>query len=162
MSPHYHPPQPADLPFMYEMLYEAVFWRDTPHKPTLEEGLALPEVSISLLEWGDRHGDTGVMATIAGVRVGAAWYRYWNDTLPVRGYLTPDIPVIVIGVHRDYRRQGVGRGLLLQLIEAAAKQGLAQVSLMVSKDNHALHLYRNVGFVEHRDTGDSLLMVRKV
>lgn len=34
--------QPADLPFLEEMLYEAAFWRAAANKPKFEEGLAHP------------------------------------------------------------------------------------------------------------------------
>jgi hypothetical protein len=39
----------GDLPFMRQMLYEAVFWRKGPTTPTIEEGLELPEVASILL-----------------------------------------------------------------------------------------------------------------
>jgi ribosomal protein S18 acetylase RimI-like enzyme len=93
------------------------------------------------------------------VLVGAAWYRYWTDDHNTRGYINAHMPVVVIGVERDYRRQGVGKQLLARLIHEAANQGIPQISLSVTKDNHALQLYQQQGFVTHTDIGDSLLMV---
>lgn len=52
--------QSADIPFLREMLYEAVFWRERANKPSLEGGLAFPEVSKVLADWGEREGDTAV------------------------------------------------------------------------------------------------------
>ena len=48
------------------------------------------------------------------------------------------------------------------LIDHASKQNIQKVSLMVSKDNHAIKLYRKCGFIEYADKGDSLLMLRKI
>ena len=152
----------TDLPFLRAMLYEAVFWRESADKPPYEIGLAFPEVSKALADWGKREGDTAVIAEINSNPVGAAWIRYWTDDNPIRGYLQEDIPVLVIGVHADYRHQGIGRQLMAWMITYASEHCIEQISLMVSKDNYAQKLYRQQGFVEYVDRGDSLLMVRKV
>jgi hypothetical protein len=44
--------EPSDLPFLRQMLYEAVFWRESANRPSFEEGLAYPEVSKALADWG--------------------------------------------------------------------------------------------------------------
>ena len=58
------------------MLYEAVFWRVSDNKPSFEKGLAYPEVSKSLTDWGERDGDTAIVARLNSTPIGAAWYRY--------------------------------------------------------------------------------------
>ena len=146
---------------MREMLYEAVFWRPNPNKPTFEEGLAYPGVSHALVDWGARTGDTAVIALVDSQPAGAAWYRFYTEDKCIRGYINETIPVIAIAVHNDYRRQGIGKQMLEWLIAQAAKRNIQKLSLMVSKDNHALRLYRKCGFLEYADTGDSLLMLRK-
>lgn len=154
--------QLSDLPFLRKMLYEAVFWRTGAGKPSLEEGLAYPDVSKSLADWGNRDGDTAVVATADSSPVGAAWYRYWSDDNFIRGYVDERTPVLVIAVQRDYRRQGIGADMIAWLIDRAASQSIRSISLCVSKDNHALRLYRRQGFLEYADTGDSYLMVRRI
>ena len=154
--------QPTDFPFLREMLHEAVFWRPTANKPSFAEGLAYPDVSKVLADWGEREGDTAVVATMNAMPVGAAWYRYWTDTDFMRGYLDETTPVLVIGIHHDYRHQGIGGKLIKWLIDHAANQPIPQMSLMVSKDNYALNLYQQQGFQEYADTGDSLLMIRNI
>ena len=144
------------------MLYEAVFWRESAGKPSFETGLAYPEVRKDLADWGKREGDTAVIAEIDSTPVGAAWMRYWTDDSPIRGYLQEDTPVLAIGVDADYRQQGIGKQLMAWMIAYAAEHGIQQISLMVSKDNYAQNLYRQQGFLEYADRGDSLLMVRKV
>ncbi len=159
---HLRESNPADFPFLREMLYEAVFWRAADSKPAFEEGLAYPHVSKAFAGWGARDGDTAVVATIDSKPVGAAWYRFWTDDNYIRGYIKETVPVLVIGVHHDYRRQGIGGRLIKWLLDLAAKQSIEKISLMVTKDNHATHLYRQQGFLEYADTGDDFIMVRTI
>lgn len=154
--------QQSDIPFLRKMLYEAVFWRAAVNKPSFEEGLAYPEVSKSLADWGKRDGDTAVVAAINSFPVGAAWYRFWTDRNFINGYKNEMTPVLVIGVQSDYRHQGIGGKMIEWLIDCASKQSIQAVSLSVSKDNHALNLYRQQGFLEYVDKGDAYLMVRKI
>lgn len=152
--------QQSDIPFLQKMLYEAVFWRASNSRPSFAEGLAYPEVSKALANWGERDGDTAVIAMIDSIPVGAAWYRFWNDTHFDRGYIDESTPILVIGVHPDYRHQGIGTKLIDWLMTYASKQSIQNISLMVSKDNYALNLYRQQGFMEYADKGDAILMVR--
>lgn len=146
---------------MREMLYEAVFWRPNPKKPALEEGLANPGVRNALVDWGQRDGDAAVVALLDSTPAGAAWYRFYTDDNCIRGYMDETVPVIVIAVHENYRQQGIGEKMIAWLIEHASKRNIQKLSLMVSKDNHALRLYRKCGFQEYADKGDSLLMLRR-
>ena len=141
------------------MLYEAVYWRASVDRPSLAEALASPDVSSSLADWGQRDGDTAVVALSDSLRVGAAWYRYWTDDSTIRGYLDESTPVVVIGVHRDFRHRGIGTQMLQWLIGYAFAHSIERLSLMVSKDNHALNLYEQQGFVESAEKGNSFLMV---
>ena len=144
------------------MLYEAVFWRASVNKPSFEEGLATPDVNKSLADWGKRDGDTGVVAAIDSIPIGAAWFRYWTDDNFINGYVNENTPVVVIGVQREYRHQGAGKKMIAWLIDNAAKHAIQRLSLSVSKDNYALHLYRQQGFLEYLDNGDQLILLRKI
>jgi len=155
--------RPSDLPFLREMLFEAVYWRSIAqgNPPSLETGFADPEVSKTLADWGARDGDTAVVAQLESKPVGAAWYRYWTDDEFIRGYIDADIPALIMGTHREHRRQGIGEQMINWLMSRAAQDNIQAISLMVSKDNHAIHLYRKCGFEDYVDRGDSLLMSRK-
>jgi len=153
--------QHADVPFLREMLYEAVFWRATVNKPSFEEGLAYPDVTKSLADWGERDGDTAVVATLNSIPIGASWYRFWTDDNFILGYIDEITPVLVIGVHSDYRHQGIGKKMIGWLIDYASKHSIQRISLSVSKDNYAINLYKQQGFLEYADNGDAFLMVRK-
>lgn len=152
----------SDLPFLRKMLYEAVFWKAIDKRPSFEEAIVYPEIINALANWGERDGDTAVIATIHAIPVGAAWYRYWTDSNNTRGYFEEITPVVAIGVHHDYRHRGIGTKMIARLIDNAAKQAIQKISLCVSKDNYAINLYRQQGFSEHIDDGNSIIMVRNI
>jgi ribosomal protein S18 acetylase RimI-like enzyme len=154
--------QLPDLEFLREMLYQAVFWRPRPDKPSFEEGLAFPEVQKALAAWGERSGDTAVIATVDSRPVGAAWARLWTDEDHIIGYVDERTPILGVAVREGYRRQGIGRRLIEWMIQRAAEDGIPQISLSVSKDNHALALYRALGFEQTVDRGDAFTMVRRI
>lgn len=147
---------------MREMLYEAVFWRPNPNNPSFDDGLADPGASNALVNWGKRAGDIAVIAFADSGPVGAAWYRFYKNDNSIRGFINESIPAIVIAVDNGYRRQGIGEKMIAWLIDHASNNNIQELSLMVSKDNHAIRLYRKCGFLEYSDTGDSLVMVRKI
>lgn len=154
--------QSSDFSFLRGMLYEAVFWRTDDNKPSFEEGLAYPDVNNALKNWGKRDGDTAVVAVINSIPIGAAWFRFWNDNNVTRGYINKNIPVLAIGVHSDYRHQGIGRKMMKWLINYASNHSIHKISLSVSKDNYALSFYRQLGFKEYEDKGDWFIMVRSI
>lgn len=154
--------QPSDLSFLREMLYEAVFWRTSADKPSFEVGLAYPDVSKSMAEWGTRTGDTAVIATTDATPIGATWYRFWTNEHYINGYIDETTPILGIGVHCDHRHQGIGTSMLEWVIDYAAKHAIPKISLSVSKDNYAINLYRQQGFLEYADRGDAFTMVRHI
>lgn len=162
MNMRLRPSQHSDISFLQKMLYEAVFWRDSHNKPSFEEGLSYPEVRKSLADWGDRDGDSAVVATLDSFPVGAAWYRFWTDGNFIHGYIDEMTPVLVIAVQSDYRHQGIGGKMIEWLINTASKHSIQELSLGVSKDNYAFNLYKQQGFLEYDDKGDALIMVRKI
>lgn len=74
-----------------------------------------------------------------------------------------------IAVDPEERQRGVGRALLVHLLDGGRARGCRRATLEVRPSNDAaLHLYRDLGFVEgglrrgyYADTGeDALLMAR--
>ena len=63
-------------------------------------------------------------------------------------WLLPDaIDIHNIAVHPDYRRHGIGRALLSEVIGDARQQSLSRVTLEVRRSNIAAQmLYRTLGF----------------
>ena len=119
-------------------------------------------MSKALADWGERDGDTAVVATINSIPVGASLYRFWTDSNFINGYVDEITPVLVIGVHSDYRHQGIGGKMIDWLIYHASKHSIQRISLSVSKDNYAINLYRQQGFREYVDKGDAFIMLREI
>ena len=153
----------GDSPFLMEMLYEAVYWRSIAEgsNPPMEESVAVSDIRKAVDGLGGRVGDVGVVALVDGVAAGAAWCRFWTQENHIRGYIDDAIPVLIIAVHRDFRRQGIGQRMIARLVDDAARQDIPKMSLMVSKDNHAVRLYEKCGFRHYADQEDSMLMLRE-
>jgi len=150
-----------DYQFLREMLYEAVFWSRTVDKPSLEEGLSYDYTKHILKNFGKRTGDIAVVAESDSVKAGAAFVRYWNSEVNTRGYISDDIPVLVIAVDEKFRNKGVGSLLMEAIKEAVVEKGINEISLCVTKSNHAYKLYQNQGFEIYRDIDESYDMIWK-
>jgi len=119
----------ADLPFLWDMLFESVFitgeeratWRRDPQPP--------PELLRYLDAWG-RPGDAGVVAQDAGgVRLGAAWYRLFVTSDRGNGILAhPNVPELAMAVEREHRGRGIGGHLLAALARTVKDDGYEHAS----------------------------------
>ncbi len=109
------PVVPDDLPFLWDMAWEATAVDAGMRAMGREAAFALPESRKYLEGWG-RPGDAGVIAVDDGGRpLGAAWCRLFPPDDPGYGFVAPDVPELSIGVHADARGQGIGRALSLSL-----------------------------------------------
>ena len=71
----------------------------------------------------------------------------WADIVPHWAYALSHCGSLGMGVHPDYRRQGLGRRLLAACIEKAWAKGLMRIELEARADNHAaIALYERLGF----------------
>src|SRR5262249_38318227 len=105
-----------------------------------------------------RQGDYGLIAEEGGP-VGAAWYRTYTDTSHGYGFVSEDVPEVSIAVIATRRHQGIGRRLLVDVIDASITQGYDALSLSVSDGNPARRLYESVGFV-YVERHESWTMIR--
>ena len=72
----------------------------------------------------------------------------WCDIIPRRGLDFAHSGGLGMGVHKDYRGQGIGIRLLNDTIDAAKEFGLERVELEVYTSNtRAIRLYLKRGFV---------------
>ncbi|MGH7594739.1 MAG: GNAT family N-acetyltransferase [bacterium] len=150
----------ADVPFLREMLYEAVCWRPHQPRPPLEKILAEPELAKLLNGWG-RKGDTAVVAEWEdGTPIGAAWYRFWTAENHSYGFVDADTPELGIAVRQGMRQRGIGTTLLTALLEQALRSAIAQISLSVEPENQSHRLYKKLGFrrVGTSDTSWTMLL----
>lgn len=140
------------------MLGEAAVWRPDKPTPTGEQALAHPRYAMYLAGW-PRRGDYGLVAEQDGP-VGAAWYRTYSEASHGHGFVAQDVPELSIAVIASRRHEGIGRRLLVGLIEASVAQGYGALSLSVNTGNPARHLYESVGFRTVSERALSLTMVR--
>lgn len=148
-----------DEPFLWEMLYQAIF---------IPEGTALPsreiinsqEIARYVLHWG-QPDDFGLLATNMSTQepVGAAWYRLFSKDHKGYGYIDEETPELSIALLPDYRGKGIGTELLSALLIKAQTQYKA-ICLSVSIDNPAARLYQRLGF-EVIDKDEASLVMRK-
>jgi GNAT superfamily N-acetyltransferase len=139
------PATKTDEHFLRGMLLLAAFPPDAV-RPALEEVLRDERLARYIVDWG-RPGDGGVVAEEEGQPIGAAWYRRFSRNETGYGFISEDIRELSIAIVPEMRGRGIGRTLLLRLIEQAQAEGLPALSLSVSVRNPvAMRLYESLGF----------------
>jgi ribosomal protein S18 acetylase RimI-like enzyme len=139
------PATKSDEQFLRGMLILAAFPPDVV-RPALEAVLQDVRLARYIVDWG-RPGDCGALAEAEGQPIGAAWYRRFSRNEPGYGFISDDIPELAIAVVPEMRGRGIGRTLLLRLIERAQAEGLPALSLSVSVRNPvAMRVYESLGF----------------
>jgi ribosomal protein S18 acetylase RimI-like enzyme len=147
---------PSEQSFLREMIYFAMYIPEDEDRPAIEV-VDHPAISKYFLGWG-RPGDTALVAVYGKKLVGAAWYRLFSADNPGYGFINPQTPEISIAFHPDFRNQGLGSQLLMQLLQQAASAGFRAISLSVDTRNPALRLYERIGFFELEREGHVSLM----
>ena len=152
----YRPLETEDQPFLWEMLYEAIYI--APRQPAPPRHIIYEPMLAQYAEnWGQT-GDDGLLAyeTVTKRPLGAAWLRYSTAEKHGYGFISPEIPELSIALLPNYRGQGIGSALLKSLL---ASGKWAAISLSVSPENPAFGLYTRCGFVTVGREGDSLTML---
>ena len=87
-----------------------------------------------------------IVAEAPGGRV-AAFAVYWLDDRNKTGHLEP------VGTHRDFRRRGLARAVVLHAMRQMQGQGMTLVTVNHLSDNiAALRLYESIGFRKRYET----------
>ena len=152
------PAAAEDFTFLATMLGEAAVWRPDKPTPTADQVLADPRYAMYLAGW-PRQGDYGLVAEQDGP-VGAAWYRTYTEANHGHRFVAEDVPEASIAVIASRRHEGIGRRLLVGLIDASLAQGYSAISHSVREENPARGLYESAGFVLIEKHGTSWTMVR--
>ncbi|MDJ0662959.1 MAG: GNAT family N-acetyltransferase [Acidimicrobiia bacterium] len=149
---------PADASVVRSALYLAISWTGNPEIPPFEVAMEQPQIACYHKGWG-RRGDIVVKAIVAETVVGAAFARRFTDSDHGHGFVDEATPELGIGVSAGFRRRGIGRRLMTELIEAARAEGIPRLSLSVTYPNPSRFLYESLGFRTVVDNGDSSIMV---
>ncbi|MEM7715021.1 MAG: GNAT family N-acetyltransferase [Cyanobacteria bacterium P01_A01_bin.68] len=138
------PLEPSDESFLWEMLYQAIYV-PTGTTPLPREIIYQPELAKYVQDWTTN--DIGLIAISESNQtpVGATWIRLFNMNNPGYGYINDETPELSIAVLPEYRNQGIGTRLILDLLERITDLYPA-ISLSVSSDNPALRLYQRLDF----------------
>jgi ribosomal protein S18 acetylase RimI-like enzyme len=150
--------QPDELPFLREMLYAALDWKDGRWLPPRFLLVRIPQVSIFHRGWG-RAGDTALVAERDGTRVGLVWYRFFTEERHGEGFVDEETPELAVAVVDGHRGEGIGTALMEAMHERARADGLRRISLSVDHDNPARHLYARLGYVALAEREDDDRMV---
>jgi len=141
------PIQESDKEFLWDMLFEMIYFPEGSEKPNKEELLKNPDIYKYLNDFGLRKTDSGFVAENENNQlVGAAWFRLFHGGNKSYGYISDDIPELSIAIVKEYRGKGFGSDLLKALIEKARKDGYPSISLSVDPNNAAYGLYVREGF----------------
>lgn len=137
-----------DIPFLWDMLYEIRSLRcvregkDLPSRDVLQT----PDLAKYVQDWGGT-SDRAFIAMNAQMPIGAAWYRLFTADNKGYGYVDNNTPELAIALLPQYRNKGVGKSLLIYLLEQAKADGYQQISLSCDPTNDsAIHLYQKLGF----------------
>jgi ribosomal protein S18 acetylase RimI-like enzyme len=150
----------ADEPFLWEMLYQAIFVPEGSLPPP-REIIKAPELARYVRDWSRMDFDAGFIAidVVAGRPVGAAWLRLLTKENAGYGYVDDETPELSIAVLPEHRGRKVGTRLLSHLLDASDRNHKA-VCLSVSAENPAVRLYERIGFEIVESSGESLTMKR--
>ena len=147
---------PSDEPFLWEMLYLALYV-PAGQPPFPRAILNEPDIACYVRGWG-RAGDWGLLARAGEVSAGAIWLRQWPGDEKGYGYVSPLIPELSIALRPEYRNMGLGTRMLERVISMARGRHPG-LSLSVVESSPAHRLYERLGFRKVGQIMDSPVML---
>lgn len=134
--------KPADSSLLKDFLALAIQLPDEDDPQRKEEA-----ISRYLADWG-QPGDIGFIIELKKEKkpIGAAWFRQFPKDRPGFAFLGENIPEVSVVILPEYRGLGLGRDLLMKLINQAKLEGFPALSLHVNKQDPALSLYERLQF----------------
>ena len=139
-----------------DFLYEAIFIPDGVPAPP-REIVNQPELQVYVSEFGKKDGDIALAAEVDGIIIGSVWVRIMNDY----GHIDDETPSFAISLYKEYRNNGIGTALMKAMLIELKKAGYKQASLAVQKENYAVKMYKNVGFITVDENDEEYIMVCK-
>ncbi len=149
--------KPAEVPLLEDFLYEAIYQRDEAN-PLPREIIDEPAIKVFIDGFG-KPDDFCLVAEADHKIVGAVWARILAGEVKGFGNIDDRTPEFAISLYKDYRSRGIGTALMKNMLQLLKGKGYARCSLAVQKDNYAVRMYENVGFVTIRETEEEYIMV---
>lgn len=144
----------SEIELLKDFLYEAIFIPEGVEPPA-KEIVEQPELKIYYENFGSGSADHCLVVEDDGRVVGAVWTRIMNDY----GHVDDATPSFAISLYKDYRGQGIGTQLMLEMLEFLKKQGYRKASLAVQKANYAVRMYKKVGFKTVDENSEEYIMI---
>lgn len=142
-----------EYPLLETFLYQAIFVPEGAEKPP-RSILQQEELQIYIRNFGTCKGDHCVVAEASGRIVGACWTRLMRDY----GYVDDQTPSFAISVCEEFRGDGIGTGLMREMLILLRRAGYQQASLAVQKENYAVQMYRKLEFQTVKENGQEYIM----
>ena len=144
----------SETGLLKEFLYEAIFI-PAGMEPPARDIIEKPELRVYTDDFGTCKGDHCLVADFGGKVVGAVWTRIMNDY----GHVDDETPSFAISLYKEYRGLGIGSQLMVKMLELLKWQGYKRASLAVQKANHAVKMYKAVGFETVDENDEEFIMV---
>ena len=146
----------AEYPLLEDFLYGAIFIPEDFDGEIPRSIIREPELAACIEGFGTLPDDHCLVAEIETTVVGAAWARI----VRTYGHVDDATPLLSISLLPEHRGRGIGTALMDRLLDQLRTLGHRRASLSVQKANPALRLYRRADFVDHREEGDELIMIK--
>lgn len=146
-----------EIPFLEEMLYQAIFVEKG--QPKLSKTITKEHhLSKYIIDFGLYEFDICFVAIINDKLIGACWGRLFNTNNKGYGFLDANTPELSIAVKSSFRNKGIGKKMIQKLIETYSYLNVKSISLSVDKKNAASKLYERIGFKKVTETEKSMVM----
>lgn len=159
MNPEIRKIQQPEIPFLDEMLYNAIFIPEGREKPP-KDIIKLPELARYIKDFG-RKGDICLVAESDGSLTGAIWTRLFTEEEKGYSFVDGETPEVSMAVLEPFRSKGIGHLLMNTMLDELKKQNYPKVSLSVDRENYAFEFYLKCGFkIVTEPPGESVTMIK--
>jgi hypothetical protein len=114
--------------------------------------------SARYLEGWGRPGDAALVALEKGHRVGAGWYRLFEEDSPGHGFLDDRTPELTIAAVPSCDPDSILRVLLARLVAQGAGDGYPALSISIERSDPAVAVYVAAGFGVAREHDRALTL----
>ena len=135
-------------------IYEAIFIPEGVEQPK-KSIIKNPDLQVYIENFGKRIGDYCLVAEVNEKIVGAVWVRIMNDY----GHIDNETPSFAISLYKEYRNNGIGTELMIQMLSLLKTENYKRASLAVQKRNYAVKMYKKVGFEIVDENEEEYIMV---
>ena len=75
------------------------------------------------------------------------------------GHIDDETPSFAISLYEEYRGRGIGTRMMDEMLTLLKRKGYKKASLAVQKANHAVRMYKKVGFKTVDENEEEFIMV---